>query len=161
MDYIFYKNLRPSESTLNLSDEFSLVWFNPKLVKLKLHSASRLRYFFWYLITLGKFKIVYVKSLKSNKICHYSHVFPKTLQFPFMSKSDKHIINCYTNPESRGKGLYPYVINQISEKYPSQCWIISEVNNHSSSKGIMKSGFEKIAKGRKTIFKQYILNQSH
>ena len=102
MNYFFYKNIGLDERKLELSDEFCIVWFKPTFKKLMIHPASKSRYFFWYLITLGRFEIIYVKELKTNSICHYSHVFPKTLQFPFMSKDEKHIINFYTN-EYRGK----------------------------------------------------------
>jgi len=158
MNYFFYKNIGLDERKLELSDEFCIVWFKPTLKKLMIHSASKLRYFFWYLITLGRFEIIYVKELKTNIICHYSHIFPKTLQFPFMSKDEKHIINCYTNSEYRGKGFFPFVINQASKKYSNKCWIISAEDNLSSQHGILKTGFKMVGRGKKTITKQYIID---
>lgn len=158
MNYLFYKNIGLDERKLELSDEFCIVWFKPTLKKLKLHSASKLRYFFWYLITLGQFEIIYIKELKSNINCHYCHIFPKTFQFPFMSEDEKHIINGHTNSEYRGKGFFPFVINQVSKKYPNKCWIISAEDNLSSQHGILKTGFKMVGRGKKTITKQYIID---
>ena len=75
----------------------------------------------------------------------------------FMSKNDMQIISCYTKPSDRGKGLYPFAIEQIRKKY-SDLWIISNIKNYSSNIGIKKTGFSVVGIGHKTFFKRYIID---
>tara|TARA_B100000900_G_scaffold415898_1_gene447759 strand:- start:1604 stop:2089 length:486 start_codon:yes stop_codon:yes gene_type:complete len=155
-NYNFYKSSQFNKG-LSLSNEFDFIWFAPKFYRLKLHKGSIIKYFFWYLFTLGGYKILYINDRQKNDFVHWSHVISKTWQFPFMSKNDKQIISCYTKPSVRGKGLYPFAIQQIAKKY-SDLWILSNIKNQSSNIGITKTGFKLVGIGYKTIFKRYFID---
>tara|TARA_B100000900_G_C20455614_1_gene665028 strand:- start:158 stop:646 length:489 start_codon:yes stop_codon:yes gene_type:complete len=155
--YNFYKSDDQRIKELNIPNGYDFLWFKPKLLKLQLHGGSVVKYLLWYFFTLGRYKILYIKNKKANKYAHWSNIMPKTWQYPFMSKQDKHIISCYTEPSDRGKGLYPFAIELARKKY-SDIWIISEVNNIASNNGIIKTGFTFAGSGFKNSFKRYILN---
>lgn len=59
------------------------------------------------------------------------------------------IYHCFTRPYARGKSLYPLVLSHILSNYFAAGYtsaiIYTSKRNHSSQKGILKSGFLKVS----------------
>ena len=156
MGYYFYK-YGSNNINLSLHEDFELNWFKPSLFQLKIHQGSSLIYFYWFIITLGAYEVFYIREKSSNKIVHYSNILPKTWQFPFMKKRELHIVSCHTDSNFRGRGLYPFAIRSIAQKYFDKCWIISDFKNTASNRGILKSGFQLVGEGFRNKWKRYII----
>jgi hypothetical protein len=125
--------------------------FKPSILKLKKHRGRPMLYLFWYLFTFGKYSIFYAKD-STGKVLHYSHTIPNFFKFPFLNKKDLQIGPCWTDQNHRGKNIYPavltYIINFLNNKIDT-FYIITDYDNVSSQKGIIKSGFELFALGYK------------
>ncbi len=76
-----------------------------------------------------------------DKVIHTSYVVPRCMKFPFLEKGDHEIGPCNTKSEYRGKGVYPAVLSEISDKYKNVYMIIDDANIP-SIKGAAKAGFE-------------------
>ncbi len=99
--------------------------------------------------TLPKGKKKYFIS--ENRVSvHISILFSKLNILRLIQKKGPAIGDCYTNPDFRGKSIYPFVINYISkeifkENKTKEVFIIVNRDNRSSIRGIEKAGFEKFA----------------
>lgn len=127
-----------------------LVEFKPSPFRLKRHPGSALVFAFWYIATVGRYRIFY--ALHEGKIVHYSVVLPKFFKFPFMNPGDLEIGPCWTHGEYRGKGIYPFVLASILRTLRKQgrsFFIFSDENNTASQKGILKAGFTRCGTGAK------------
>lgn len=146
------------EMVNNLNDsikltEYQIEQFIPSFVNLKKHSANRLLYIFWFIITLGGYKIIYLK--KNEIIIHYTHILPKFFKLPFLGFNDLEIGPSWTEEAYRGKGIFPNVIRYIVETFKDEkrCfYMFSHVDNKSSQKAIQKAGFDMWHCGYKTYF---------
>lgn len=154
-NYIFFR-LHSEESPVK--EKFEKVWeeydieiFAPTLFQLKKHSAKMLIYLFWFIMTKGKFRIIYVK--KDKIIIHYTHILPKFFKFPFMHDKDLEIGPSWTAQGHRGKGIFPavltYAIQYFKEKKRT-FYVFAHIDNHPSQKAILKAGFSKWMNGCKT-----------
>jgi RimJ/RimL family protein N-acetyltransferase len=81
---------------------------------------------------------------------HSSFLFNKLNILKLIQKKGPAIGDCFTNPDYRGKSIYPFVINYIakvllSENRIKEVFIIVNSNNRSSIRGIEKAGFKKFA----------------
>lgn len=98
---------------------------------------------------------------------HNSLLFNKLNILKLIQKKGPAIGDCFTNPDFRGKSIYPFVISHISnetliENKIKEVFIIVNSDNRSSIRGIEKAGFEKVAsiKARRWLlfyFKKEIL----
>ncbi len=86
---------------------------------------------------------------------------PKIYKFPFMGKKSLHIGPCFTEPEFRGKGLYPYLLTYIMNDIPtaSAFYIICSETNTASRRGIQKAGFTFLGIGYKTKLHVYKIDR--
>jgi len=128
---------------LTLAVDYKIQIFVPTVFRKGLDKAELIKRNIWYLITLGKYKIVYI--MHGNKIAHYSYIIPKNFRFPFMKKGDLQIGPCYTYPSYRGKGLYADALKYIFSIFSDEdrvFWIYTAQNNEASRHVIEKSGFE-------------------
>lgn len=130
---------------------YTLEIFSPSLKKLKRHQSSRIIYLFWFLITRGRYKIIYLSD--GNVIIHYTHIFPKFFKLPFMSSKDLMIGPAWTIESYRGKGIFPAVITYIVKNFKKvgrSFYIFAHADNVASQKAIEKAEFYKWALGYKT-----------
>jgi predicted acetyltransferase len=100
---------------------------------------------------VGRFKEY--RILYNSKIIAYAQVMPKIFIFKFMHKGGLHIGPCWTHPDFRGQGLYPYLLRKIIDDNKNgvdQFYIFAEYNNASSHRGIVKAGGEVFASGYKS-----------
>ena len=119
----------------------------------------------WRIITLGKAR-AYVIHDSNNKILHFSCVMPKCYKFPFLRKkeNDIHIGPCYTDPEYRGMGIYPFVLVNIAEKElndKNKAFLMINCENLSSIKGAKKVGFRAIALMKKDKFRRHVIQEKY
>jgi len=133
--------------------EYQIEQFIPTFTRLKKHDANTLLYIFWFIMTVGKYKIIYLK--KDNDIIHYTHILTKFFKLPFLGVNDLEIGPSWTKKSYRGKGIFPSVIHYVIQYFKEQgrdFYIFSHIDNLASQKAIKKSGFYLWAKGHKTDF---------
>ena len=147
--FLFYKYEK--SVLIEIDARFNYNFFNPSLFNLKLHEGSVLIYLFWYIFTLGRYKIFYI--FENQNIVHFSNVLPKIFKYSFMRKEDIQIANCYTDPLFRGNQLYPFALSIIAEEYADNAvWVGSRSDNSASLSGIKKAGYILISKVYKSMF---------
>ena len=96
----------------------------------------------------------------NNGVCvHSSFLFKKLNILKLIQKKGPAIGDCFTNPDFRGKSIYPFVISYIAkemliENKIKEVFIIVSSDNRSSIQGIEKAGFTKYAsiKARRWLF---------
>ena len=145
--YFFYKNNKVKK--IDLNSDFESFYFTPTLFKNKLHKGlykrSNWLYLFWYFITFGSYRILYIKHRDSLEIAHFSNIIPKFFKYDFMGQSDLQIANCFTYNKYRGRQLYSFALSEINKKFKDRIiWIGSHGSNFSSIKVIERLGFEKM-----------------
>jgi RimJ/RimL family protein N-acetyltransferase len=121
---------------------YSVKIFKPTLFKTGLNNDEKLKRNLWFLISMGKFKILYIMDGKN--IAHYSFVIPKNFRFPFMKRGDLQIGPCFTDKKYRGQGLYKQALKIIPSVFASQTgkfWIYTTEINVISQHVIVNSGF--------------------
>ena len=147
--FLFYKYKK--SVLIKIDTRFNYNFFKPSLFNLKLHEGSVLIYLFWYIFTLGRYKIFYI--FENQNIVHFSNVLPKIFKYSFMRKEDIQIANCYTDPLFRGNQLYPFALSIIAEEYANNAvWVGSRSDNNASLSGIKKAGYILISKVYKSMF---------
>lgn len=127
--------------------------FSPSFFALKNHHANSMLYIFWFVVTFGKYRIIYLK--KNDNIIHYTHLLPKFFKLPFLDSNDLEIGPSWTKDSHRGRGIFPAVIC-----YLMQVWgckdrtfhIFMHIDNISSRKAVEKAEFCLWAEGPKTGF---------
>lgn len=149
MMLLYQYTAAPEKEEFKIS-EYAIKVFQPnlfswKLPKERLSIKTLLVRMMFYAITWGKARVVYATS-ESGDIMHTSYVIPKCIKFPFLQKYDYEIGPCVTNPQYRGRGIYPNVINYICGHFAQEgtvFYMIVNANNTPSIRGIEKAGFEK------------------
>ena len=157
-NFVFYKNFQFVDISLNC--EFDFFLYEPKFLKLRLHSDNNKKSFWlyltWYLFTLGRYRILYIYSKKNNEFAHFSNIVPGFFKYSFISHNDMQIANSYTFKKYRRKGFYIFAISEIQRSFgKKRIWIGSECSNLESIKAIEKMGFKKTLKAKKSIFGIY------
>ena len=70
--------------------------------------------------------------------------------YQFLPHKGVHICYCETIPEERGKGYYPLLLGFVQNANPDKdLYMVVDVKNSSSIKGVEKAGFVKFAEGEK------------
>ena len=157
--YHFFKNNEICE--IDLPEGFEFFYFSPSIFERKLHKGlyrySNLLYIFWFIFTVGRYHILYIRDKSSGEIAHFSNILPNIFKYRFMKKGDVQIVNCWTYKRYRGMKLYPFALFQIMKKYQGKnIWIGSRSSNTSSINAIEKSGFKRVFDVEKrTIFGIY------
>ena len=152
----FYYVAQKKSTSIKIDDKFRLEFFNPSLFRLTRHKVgfkSLILYFYWYVLSLGKYSIVYIYDDETNNIAHYSNIITKIYKYAFMNKGDIFVLNCYTEPKYRGCKLYPFALQEIIKFYKSyKVWGMVLETNTASLKGIAKTSFMKYSEGYKSSF---------
>ncbi|WCO02546.1 hypothetical protein [Psychroserpens ponticola] len=85
----------------------------------------------------------------NDRVVHKSYLIPNVFLLNSIKKNGLAIGDCVTVKSHRGKSIYPYVINKIAkdvlDKKEEDIYVIVNVDNQSSIKGIEKARFTKIA----------------
>lgn len=139
--YIFNKN-RDTLNNIDIQDNINIMVTRPKL--------NTLHNIMWTLFSFGRFREYRIVS-QDNHVLSKAQVMPKIFIFSFMKPSGIHIGPCFTDKESRGKGLYPFLLTRIILDYKKvdDFYIFCDQGNTPSIKGIEKVGFKLFAKGAK------------
>lgn len=144
--YKFDKNCKHE-----LNKKFNIETFKPCLFNLQKHTNFSIIYLYWYILTRGRYRIIYVKH--NNEIIHYTHVIPYIYKFNFLKKNDYEIGPCMTNKNYRGEGIYKVVLTKVVQKFKEKnrnFYMIVSKKNISSIKGIEKSGFKLVGEVKKS-----------
>jgi hypothetical protein len=138
--YKYEANIQQSDNWPEKLAGYSLNIWKPGVLSLKHKGTSSIVNLIWYILTFGKFRIIFLKD--QNKIVHYTYITPKTMRFPFMERNDLMIGPCFTYTEYRGKGIFIEVLKKIINCEGSHSlWICANLNNVASLKAFEKAGF--------------------
>ena len=149
--YWFYQ--RDRLKLIEIDDKFKHFFFKPTIFNLKLHKGSVTLYLFWYIFSLGRYRIFYIVDKSSNTVAHYSHILPKIFKYSFMKKNELFISNCYTSSNFRGFRLYPFALYFIGKSFTNYIvWGGVRENNIPSIKGLDRAGYKKVSVGYKSKF---------
>ncbi len=86
----------------------------------------------------------------NNEIISKAVLISKVPIYKFLPKDGIHLCYCETIPEARGKGYYPLLLNYIQNDMPKKnLYMIVDVTNSASIRGIEKAGFVRYAMGEK------------
>lgn len=161
---LLYCKEKKNENNFNCSF-FDIVEFKPSLKGLYLNDEPHnfkttvVRICF-QLMTFGSAKLVCAVS-NNGETMHTSYVVPRCFKFNFLSTEDYIIGPCYTAPDYRGQGIYPNILDYITNKIGTEntvFYMCVDENNFSSIRGIEKSGFKKIGTAKKSRFlKRYYI----
>ncbi len=157
-EYIFFRFDDKCHTTDDLKytmilKEYHIEQFSPTFFTLKKHTANKLLYFFWFIMTLGQYKIIYIK--KDDDIIHYTHILPKFFKLPFLGLNDLEIGPSWTKETYRGREIFPAVINYTVQSFKEKgrdFYIFAHIDNIASQKAIKRAGFHMWANGYKTDF---------
>lgn len=95
-----------------------------------------------------------------DQVVTTAEVCRKFWKFPFMTAKSFHIGPCMTKPSCRGRGYYPYLLQQIIKDYPrNDFFMIVDEKNEASIRGVTKAGLQPFAKGIKNKFGQYVITE--
>jgi len=128
--------------------------FKPSLLHLYAHNGSFLLYMFWYIFSLGNYRIFYVRN-REHRVVAYSHLLPRIFKFPFMSRDDLHMGPSWTDPEYRNRGIHTYMKHTLLEKFDQRgraFWAVVEARNTPSIRVQHKNGFEEVGRGYKSRY---------
>ncbi len=154
MKYILYRNgeLKNIKSPDLPAAEYSIEKQSNGIVAFLKKKTTLSEFMFW-LLSFGKCKSYSVISLKDGSIIHKSVTVGCNIKFPFLKRKDYEIGPCHTNPEYRGKGLYPYILQYIVRDLSSHnnFYILIREDNLSSRRGVEKAGFTEIG----TVYKHH------
>jgi hypothetical protein len=102
---------------------------------------------------------------ENGVLVHSSSLYDKLNILRLIKKNGPAIGDCFTNPDYRGKSIYPFVISYISNKVLienkiMEVYIIVNSDNRSSIRGIEKAGFKKFVsiKARRWLFFYFYKN---
>ena len=152
MYYLYYS--KAQKFNFEKNEKISVLFLKSEFFKME--KKEKL----WWLLSLGRFQKCV--ATYGNSIAHESCVIGKNFKFPFLSKTEAEIGPCFTYPQFRGKGIYPYVLKKIlSEGGYNGYYMLVHEDNTASIKGIEKAGFKRVGfvekKNGKWIRKQYSL----
>lgn len=117
-----------------------LIKFTPTLKDILRKKVSFTEYF-WYIITAHNY-VLYCVMNDKNEVIHKSTRIGKCYKFNFLKKNEYEIGPCYTSESFRGKGIYPFVLNQIISDNPNaNYYMFIDEKNFSSIRGVEKAGF--------------------
>ena len=153
---IYYKHCEnPNSPLLKTKDEDLLV----KIVKPSWFKSKRS--FLWSIETLFGGTFREYQLWRGNKLVSTADVVSWIPQFPFMPKNSLHIGPCVTMKDERGRGYYPYLLLRIVLDNPTKkCYMIVSPKNLPSTRGVIKAGFRPFAKGHRSRFGRYVINNN-
>ncbi len=144
--YRIDKRQEKEPTGLPFSDDLRMEVYEPSIFRAFPDKSEFIRRKLWLLITLGNYKVIYIK--KDGIIVHYTYLIPRNFRFPFMGKKDIQIGPSFTYPEYRNLGIYSKVLRLIPSLFGETgtiFWIYTSQKNTTSQRGIEKSGFEFVA----------------
>ena len=113
--------------------------------------------FLWKAATLGKVRTY--SAYDGEKCIHSSYVVRGKEKFLFLKKEDIEIGPCWTHPDYRGRGIYPYVLAVILRSELSgggTAYMIIKDTNIPSQHGVSKVGFTRTGElVKRDLMKRY------
>jgi RimJ/RimL family protein N-acetyltransferase len=93
--------------------------------------------------------LLYVVKV-DNRLVHYGFVMRRTRETAVLGepRGTPIIGNCWTHPDTRGKGIYPFALRQVlqalRDRGIDRVLIETDVENIASRRGIEKAGFRQL-----------------
>lgn len=93
--------------------------------------------------------LLYVARVE-NCLVHYGFVMRRTRETAVLgeSRGTPIIGNCWTHPDARGQGVYPFALRHVLQALPDRgidrVLIETDVSNTASRRGIEKAGFRQL-----------------
>lgn len=148
----FYRFAADTAHPPPLPDGYSIEIFAPSLHRLCQSDDPAAPpfwiYLFWYFASVDRYTIFYVRH--GTRIVHSSHVLSRNPKLAFMDRGDLHIGPCHTDLAYRGQKLFPATLGIVCARYPGRrFWMLAKENNIASHRGILRAGFEAVARGAK------------
>lgn len=152
MRLLYSRTTRKGSISENNGQNFAVEVFIPKIWKLfadgeKVDAKTALVRIMFQCMSFGRAKIFCARDERGN-LAHTSYVVPKCYKFAFMKHGDYEIGPCFTFPQYRGQGIYPYMLKYIIEHLcietgtqNNAIYMIVNSENASSIRGIEKAGF--------------------
>lgn len=140
---------------LDIPDGFILNVIHPRLCSM--HDIL------WTILSFGRYKEYQLLDNRTKQVVAKAQLMPKIIIFGFMKTGGLHIGPCFTEPQYRGNGFYPFLLKKIMQDYQnkvSDFYIFCDEKNISSKKGIEKAGFKCFGKGVKNRWGIYICTSS-
>lgn len=152
MTYLYYRYEGDKSLKVHVPSGFFV-----RVVKPKLNSFHSL---LWTLFSGFKFREYQLVEKETGCVVSKAEIMPKIPIFAFMQKGGIHIGPCWTNPEYRGRGFYPFLLSKIiAEQENKNIYIFCSETNISSINGIQKLSFKKFGVGRKNRLGIYVVEK--
>lgn len=101
------------------------------------------------------------KLFIGEKLVSSAVVAPKVWNLAFMNRDELQIVPCRTEPDERGKGYYPTLLNYIMAQNPNKTHVMMVAENNTPSiRGVEKAGFVKYAEGHKTKLHRFVTDKN-
>lgn len=152
--YLYFKNSRAYEFQLPKELSVEVVPLDSSCLYRRLWRMSA--------FINGKGQLLEYRLFRGNKFVSSAVVVPKLWNLTFMNKGDLQIGPCRTEPDERGKGYYPTLLNYIMAQNPNKTYVmIVAESNAPSIRGVEKAGFVKYAEGHKTKLHRFVMDKKY
>lgn len=148
MDYCLYKKESYIVDPTNASG-YEILKFNPTIRRLFLECEenrdAHTIFFRVYISLLTKNKTrIYLALNSKRKVIHTAYVIPHNFKYPFLGANEFAIGPCCTEESFRGNGVYPMVLNYITNTNEDQLfYMFIRKENKASIRGVEKAGFKR------------------
>lgn len=150
--YLYFKNSRTED--FQLPEGLSV-----KVVPLDLSCLYRRLWRMSAFINRGQ--LLEYKLFRDERLVSTAVVAPKVWNLAFMNRDELQIGPCRTEPDERGKGYYPTLLNYIMAQNPNKTHVMMVVENNAPSiRGVEKAGFVKYAEGHKTKLHRFVTDKN-
>lgn len=152
--YLYFKNSRTEG--FQLPEGLSV-----KVVPLDLSCLYRRLWRMSAFINRGGEQLLEYKLFRDEKLVSSAVVAPKVWNLAFMNRDELQIGPCRTEPDERGKGYYPTLLNYIMAQNPNKTHVMMVAENNAPSiRGVEKAGFVKYAEGHKTKLHRFVTDKN-
>lgn len=141
-----------------LADNLAIEVWQPGLLRFRPAGLPWMPYLAWWLFWVLRvfrdpgYAVYVVRDVRTGRILHRSHVFPRWFRFPFMRPGDLQIGDTFTEPEHRGRGLAKAALARIAHDLARDgrtLWYVVQDHNAPSIRVAESCGFKKLGVGRR------------
>lgn len=147
MRYLLYEYKKGIKYNGSIDNNYIIKQFKPRPLKLyadwekgKDFATSIFRMYI-SILTFGKTRYLCIIDKSTQDIRHSAYVIPKNIKYSFLKKGEYSIGPCNTPKEFRGQGLYPYMLNYITNSDDARYFVFIREDNSASIRGAQKAGF--------------------
>lgn len=154
MYYLYKQGIIPPSPNIPEGIEIRRQKPHPFVHKMSAMQIGKKKYYYYRFMTFlcRGFRRVFKEYdvLINNEIVSKAVLISKVPTYGFLPDKGIHVCYCETIPEVRGRGYYPLLLRYIQNDMPeNNLYMIVDVNNDASIKGIEKAGFVRYGEGQK------------